>query len=622
MDAEARTRSDDKRPGDSAHRTLGRYRIVAELGRGSTSIVYLAAIDGPAGFNKLFALKQLRPALAEDPAFVAMFLTEARIGAQLSHPNVVSTFEIDDTEALPYIVMEYLDGQPLQRVVMSARLAFTPLPLHAHLASLSGALEGLGHAHQTCSVDGTPLKIVHRDVSPHNVFVTVSGATKLLDFGFAQTADSPNTMLSSAGRVAYMSPEQASRGAVDSRSDLFSVGVMMWEAVTRRRFWSEEASKAEIVRALASRELPPSRLTALASAPEALRSIVLKATAPDAADRYESAAAFQTDLQAALRQITPPAFDLRDIGKRIRTVFALDRARLQAAIDAQHEIVIEDDAFDRADTPHESVSPPGGPPMSVAPASIAPASGPPMSVPPASIPASGPPASVRPGSLPPASISVASPPPPRVSASPPPPRVSSVPAEDASAVQRRNSGPLPSFPIPATDTNRWRPGLPEGIIAAIALAALVGIGVSALHPRTDEAARAATKSAAGPAETSIGLPPGVTAQANTPAESMPPAPAPVAAEPAEPEPSGETAETAPARAGAPASPEGRPRSTEVPAIRPRAVVPFSHAPGVAPAPSSPPAASSAPADPSVRPSESHSPARAARPIDALNPYNP
>lgn len=613
MDAEARTRSDDKRPGDGAHRTLGRYRIVAELGRGSTSIVYLAAIDGPAGFNKLFALKQLRPALAEDPAFVAMFLTEARIGAQLSHPNVVSTFEIDDTESLPYIVMEYLDGQPLQRVVMSARLAFTPLPLHAHLASLSGALEGLGHAHQACSADGTPLRVVHRDVSPHNVFVTVSGATKLLDFGFAQTADSPNTMLSSAGRVAYMSPEQASRGAVDSRSDLFSVGVMMWEAVTRRRFWSEEASKAEIVRALASRELPPSRVTALANAPESLRSIVLKATAPDASDRYDSAGAFQTDLQAAMRQITPPEFDLRDVGKRIRTIFAADRARLQAAIDAQHESAMAESAFERADTPHQSVAPASGPPASVAPASV-----PPASVAPASVA----PASVAPPSAPPAS-----PLPPRVSSvSPPPPRVSTASsAEDARDVERRNSGPLPSFPISTTDVPRWRPGLQEGVVAAIALAALVGVGISAMHLRTDDSARAATKSATGPVETSIGLPPGPAAQANAPAESMPPASAPLAVEPApESEPAAETAETPLARSGVPASPEGRPRPTDLPAVRQRAFVPFSHAPSVAPAPSSPPpAASSAPADSSGRASESHGPAaRPARPIDALNPYNP
>jgi serine/threonine-protein kinase len=613
MDAEVRTRSDDKRPGDSAQRTLGRYRIVAELGRGSTSIVYLAAIDGPAGFNKLFALKQLRPALAEDPAFVAMFLTEARIGAQLSHPNVVSTFEIDDTEALPYIVMEYLDGQPLQRVVMSARLAFTPLPLHAHLASLSGALEGLGHAHQACSADGTPLKVVHRDVSPHNVFVTVSGATKLLDFGFAQTADSPNTMLSSAGRVAYMSPEQASRGAVDSRSDLFSVGVMMWEAVTRRRFWSEEASKAEIVRALASRELPPSRLGALANVPESLRFIVLKATAPDASDRYDSAAAFQRDLQAAMRPITPPEFDLRDIGKRIRTIFATDRARLQAAIDAQHESAMAESAFERADTPHQSVAPASGPPASVPPASVPPTSAPPASV----APASGPHASP----LPPR-VSTGSPPPPRVS-SPPPPQVSTgSSAEDARDVERRNSGPLPSFPIPTADTPRWRPGLQEGIVAAIALAALAGVGISAMRMRTDDAGRAATKSVAAPVETSIDLPPGPAPQANAPGESMPPASAPLAAEPAPgPEPSPETAETPLARSGAPASPEGRPRPTDLAPVRPRAFAPFSHAPSVAPAPSSPPAASSA--DSSGRVPDSHgAAARPARPIDALNPYNP
>ena len=112
------------RAAGSHPRTLGRYRVVTELGRGSTSIVYLGAVNGPAGFNKLFALKLLRPALATDPALVAMFLAEARVGAHLNHPNVVSTLEIDESGPLPFIVMEYLDGQTLQRLLATARIAF------------------------------------------------------------------------------------------------------------------------------------------------------------------------------------------------------------------------------------------------------------------------------------------------------------------------------------------------------------------------------------------------------------------------------------------------------------------------------------------------------------------
>jgi eukaryotic-like serine/threonine-protein kinase len=325
---------DDER-GGGPPRALGRYRVVAELGRGSTSIVYLGAVDGPSGYSKLFALKLLRPALAADPAMVALFLMEARIGAHLSHPNVVSTLEIEDREAQPFIVMEYLDGKPLQELITSARIAFTPLPLHMHLAVLSGALEGLAHAHAAVEPGGAPLGIVHRDVSPHNVFVTVSGTPKVLDFGFAQTAHSPNTMLTSAARVAYMSPEQSIGALVDARSDLFSIGVMMWEAVTRRRFWSEEASKADILRALRSGELPPHRIPALAKSSVELRSMIVKATSPDPDDRYASAGEFQEDLRFALSEVTPPTFALRDLGQRVVTLFAADRARLQRAIEEQ-----------------------------------------------------------------------------------------------------------------------------------------------------------------------------------------------------------------------------------------------------------------------------------------------
>jgi eukaryotic-like serine/threonine-protein kinase len=370
MEVEVRTRGEDAHQGRAGGppRTLGRYRVVTELGRGSTSIVYLGAVDGPAGFNKLFALKLLRPALAADPALVAMFLAEARVGAHLSHPNVVSTLEIDETGPLPFIVMEYLDGQPLQRLVTTARVAFKPLPLHMHLAALSGALEGLAHAHAAAGPDGKSLQIVHRDFSPHNVFVTSSGVPKLLDFGCAQSVGAVSAMPISAGHAAYMSPEQAAGAAVDARSDLYAAGVMVWEAVTRKRFWSDEASKVEILRALAARELPETRVSALAHAPADLRELVLKATSPDPSDRYQSASALQKDVQSALRANTPPSFDLRDLGLRLVTVFAAERTRMQAIINAAQESAVE--GGERSPSSQPRAPEPQAP---VAPAPVAPA---------------------------------------------------------------------------------------------------------------------------------------------------------------------------------------------------------------------------------------------------------
>jgi serine/threonine-protein kinase len=448
MEVEVRSGSENAhlaRAAGPAPRTLGRYRVVTELGRGSTSIVYLGAVDGPAGFNKLFALKLLRPALATDPALVAMFLAEARVGAHLNHPNVVSTLEIDESGPLPFIVMEYLDGQTLQQLLAMARIAFKPLPLHMHLAAISGALEGLAHAHDATGPDGKSLQIVHRDFSPHNVFVTSSGAPKLLDFGCAQSVGTVSAMPTSAGHAAYMSPEQASGEGVDARSDLYAAGVMVWEAVTRKRFWPDEASKADILRALAARRQPEARAIALGHVPEDLRNLALKATAPHPSDRYPSAAALQEDLQKSLRQITPPAFDLRDLGHRLTTVFAGERARLQAIISAA-----------------QGSAAPGGdrsPSTRPAPARSGPA------------PRARPPDDAARGPM-------------------------GVPVDRA--VPASLPGPLPSFPI-ATEERRGRLAFRRpGTIAAIAASLVVGAGFSAMHLGGEE--RTPAPSSAVPAQ--------------------------------------------------------------------------------------------------------------------------
>jgi serine/threonine-protein kinase len=319
---------------------LGRYRIVAELARGSTSVVYLGIVAGPGGFNKLFALKQLRATLAEDPANVAMFLAEARLAGRLSHSNVVSTLEIEEQSALPYIVMEYLDGQPLFRAGARARMTGAPLSIPMQLAILNDAVEGLSYAHQALGYDGAPLRVVHRDVSPHNVFVTYGGQAKLLDFGIAQSCEAEGPRQGSPrGKVAYMSPEQAAGMNVDARADIFAIGVMLWEAVTAQRFWAQTTSEGHILELLASGRSPVGRERALAGAPPDLQYVIMNATEPDPADRYESAAALQADLQVVFRRMAPSGFNLRDVGRRLGEIFTDDRARLQAAIDTQLELV-------------------------------------------------------------------------------------------------------------------------------------------------------------------------------------------------------------------------------------------------------------------------------------------
>lgn len=569
MEAAERTGSDEgPLPGPGGPpRQLGRYRIIAELGRGSTSIVYLAVLGGPQRFQKLFALKQLRASLAADPALSAMFLAEARLGARLSHPNVVTTLEIEADDPQPYIVMEYLDGQSMHQVVTSARVAFTPIPLHLHLAAISGAIEGLGYAHAAVGYDGIPLKVVHRDVSPHNVFITFSGLPKVLDFGIAQTSDSPNMMPPSAGRASYMSPEQAAGEVVDSRSDLFGLGVMLWEAATRKRFWSEALGKAEILRALASRTLPEARVKALANVPPDLQSLILKATSPDPADRHPSAAALQDDLQPVLRRTAPPDSAPRDLGRRMIPLFALERARLQSAIDAELEAADAEPVV-RAHAPPEAA---------------------PVPLPEEASPIEW----VEPDRVP-------------------------FQSEPVPAVETAILSPLPTGTrSPIGRAQQWIAQHQGVVVGALALGLTIGVGISALRAHDDpaEASRApaatATVRELAPAPAAVGVPP-IKRPSTDPASG---------AAPAESAPSSEAARPAPS--DHPVNVEALPRvwkSTR--ALGPRASE-AAHLPdgrnglltGLAPATPSVAQASRVPENRAT-------PTLPLRPIDSVNPYGP
>src|SRR5689334_3257328 len=189
--------------------SLGKYRLIAELGHGGMAEVYLAVVRGPAGFNKLVVVKQIRPQLAEDPEFLAMFLDEARLAARLSHPNVVQTNEVGQEGERHFLAMEYLDGQPLSRI--NQRLGPKGgLPLVMHLRVIADLLGGLHYAHELSDYDGTPLGVVHRDVTPHNIFITYDGVVKVVDFGIAKARDALTLTKVGIikGKIAYMAPEQ------------------------------------------------------------------------------------------------------------------------------------------------------------------------------------------------------------------------------------------------------------------------------------------------------------------------------------------------------------------------------------------------------------------------------
>jgi serine/threonine protein kinase len=313
--------------------TLGKYRLIAELGRGGMSEVYLACAVGPAGFNKLTVIKQIKADLAEDPDFVTMFLEEARLAARLSHPNVVQTNEVGQDHQRFFIAMEYLEGQPYSRILN--RLGRDRgLPLGMSLRILCDVCAGLHHAHELTDYNGSPLEVVHRDVTPHNVFITYQGQVKIVDFGIAKAMNSSLETRTGVlkGKVGYMAPEQARGERVDRRADLFSVGVMLWEAAVGRRLW-KGLSEVAVLHRLLHGEIPRPR-EMRPDISDRLESIIMGALAVDRDHRYPSAAALAADLEEL---IDGPGMrtTVREIGALVAQAFADDRSKLRQIVDQQ-----------------------------------------------------------------------------------------------------------------------------------------------------------------------------------------------------------------------------------------------------------------------------------------------
>ena len=314
---------------------FGKYRLIAELGHGGMADVFLAVNQGPAGFSKLVVLKRLRAQIADDPEFVAMLVDEARLAARLNHPNVVQTNEVGNVGTSYYIAMEFLDGQPFHRIQHRSR-GTDLMPTRMHVAVLSDVLSGLQHAHELADFDGTPLNVVHRDVTPHNIFVTYDGQVKVVDFGIAKAAGRGTAETRAGvikGKVAYMSPEQAMCATLDARADLFAVGVMLWEAATGRRMW-KGAEDLQILHRLISGEVPISPRAIVPEVPEELDRICQRALAIRREDRYPSAAAMQLELEAYVQsnggRPTP-----RDIGKAVSELFKDRREELKVIVEAK-----------------------------------------------------------------------------------------------------------------------------------------------------------------------------------------------------------------------------------------------------------------------------------------------
>jgi tRNA A-37 threonylcarbamoyl transferase component Bud32 len=321
---------------------LGRYRLVAVLGQGGMGRIYLAVTSGLGEFRKLLVVKELQQELARNERFVEMFLAEAKLAARLNHPNIVQTIEAGEENGRYFLSMEFLEGQPLTELLKRATVE-PVVTLATRLQILCEVLSALQYAHELCDFDGTPFQIVHRDITPHNVFVTYHGQVKLVDFGIAKAVDVES--LTSAGvfkgKFAYAAPEQVRGEVVDQRSDLFAVGVMLWEAIAMRRFASGPPTRLSIDKRI--RGIEPRIIEAVPTVEPALAEICDRALHIDRDQRFSSASEFRAALQRYLLVAgeDPP----QPLGPLLCTKFVAER-------DAMHRMI---DAYAKRDDRNQSV---------------------------------------------------------------------------------------------------------------------------------------------------------------------------------------------------------------------------------------------------------------------------
>lgn len=291
--------------GEVLPRAFGKYTLLREIASGGMAKVYLAIQRAVAGFEKLVVLKRILPELARDPNFVEMLLAEARTAATLNHPNVVQTFDVGENEGTYFIAMEYINGEDVRSIVRGMKHKnVSDIPLEHTLTIINGMCAGLAYAHEKRGLDGEPLNIVHRDISPQNVLITFTGDVKIVDFGIAKSSEAAASEKTTSGqlkgKVPYMSPEQARGEDIDHRSDIFALGIMLFELTTGRRLFKAK-SDYDTLRLICDREYPrPSQVRP--EYPPALEAIVMRALEKDRNVRYQSARDMQADLEAFIRE--------------------------------------------------------------------------------------------------------------------------------------------------------------------------------------------------------------------------------------------------------------------------------------------------------------------------------
>ena len=374
----------------------GRYRLCFEIGSGGMATVFLARIEGHAGFGKLVALKRIHPYLAKERQFVEMFLDEVRIASLLTHPNLCGVYDFDETDGSHFFTMEYLVGEPLVRLerrLIAARDRIAPEARVALACRIvADAAEGLHSAHELVDLEGNPLRVVHRDVSPSNIVVTYDGSVRVVDFGIAHAASRLHQTAVGfvKGKFAYMAPEQFLGGAIDRRLDVWGLGVLLYELLAGERLFRRETDW-HTMHAILHDDVPK-LASVVPEVTDELDRILARALERDVDRRYPTTRELSHDL---LRYLARAGYvcGLAEVAERMNELFPEGQVKHRRLMSLAARLDPRRDSTPGVDSSLLVAD--------EAPASVAPASIPPADTRPPAAPPPIPPADTRPPAAPP-----------------------------------------------------------------------------------------------------------------------------------------------------------------------------------------------------------------------------
>ena len=305
---------------------FGQYVLLDRINVGGMAEVFKAKAFGVEGFEKIVAIKRILPTMSEDDEFIKMFVDEARITVQLHHENIVQVHELGRESGQYYIAMEYVSGRDMRQVLDAMKKQGLTIPVSTAAYIASSVAEGLDYAHHKADANGNNLNLIHRDVSPQNILVSYDGAVKITDFGIAKAEDRASKTQAGVlkGKFAYMSPEQVRGQTIDGRSDIFAVGILLYEMVTGERLFLGESDFSTLDKVRKAEVRPPSELNA--DLPPALEAIILKALAREPGDRYLRGAELAEALEQFLIEDTT-IFSAKRMRSFMEQHFSEDRER-------------------------------------------------------------------------------------------------------------------------------------------------------------------------------------------------------------------------------------------------------------------------------------------------------